>query len=144
MLDLIGPEVELIYLFGSRATGKTWKESDYDVAVLLSENLPRKDYFEKKLDLIGVFMKVFETNDVDIVLLNEAGIILKFQVLKYGARLFEQDPLKRVRFEFRVIQEHADFVITLRVNNKYLHKYIRERKYGDRSRRHRRTARKDS
>ncbi|MGH9390171.1 MAG: nucleotidyltransferase domain-containing protein, partial [Vicinamibacteria bacterium] len=37
------PEVRLAFLFGSRASGRSREDSDYDVAVLVDEKTARED-----------------------------------------------------------------------------------------------------
>ena len=48
-------DILFAYIFGSRATGKVYPESDLDIAVYLKE--PLKDYTERRLELIDLIMK---------------------------------------------------------------------------------------
>ena len=44
-----------VYLFGSRAKGKIGALSDYDIGILLKNNVPDKKFFNIKLKLIQDF-----------------------------------------------------------------------------------------
>lgn len=63
------PEVLVAYLFGSAARGRPGPLSDVDVAVLLAED---REGAGRALDLIGDLAAAAATDDVDLVVLNEA------------------------------------------------------------------------
>jgi uncharacterized protein len=48
--------------------------SDLDFAVLVSSRMSQRERFEKHLDLIGAFNSVFRTDEIDLVLLNDAPL----------------------------------------------------------------------
>jgi predicted nucleotidyltransferase len=53
--------VELVYLFGSQATGQTHTDSDVDIAVLLNDGLTVDERFAARLSLIGAAKLVDES-----------------------------------------------------------------------------------
>ena len=119
---------ELVYLFGSQAKRKTWAESDVDLAVLLGPSLPRERHGEIRIQLIGDLMSVFESNDVDVVILNDAPPLLTYEgVIQGGRLLFEGNRLARIRFEVRVFQEYVDTAPLREIQNRYLGEAIRAR-----------------
>ncbi|HEX9722318.1 MAG TPA: nucleotidyltransferase domain-containing protein [Candidatus Paceibacterota bacterium] len=69
-------QLELVLLFGSQVTGKTHKESDYDVAYLGQ----RKLSFEEQLRLDVDLMPVFGSDRVDIVDIRKANPLLLKQI----------------------------------------------------------------
>ena len=84
-LDILHPQlthffrqrpVQLAYLFGSQATGYTHTESDVDVAVLLDAALTADERFTERLACIGALSHLFGTDNVDVVILNEAPPLL--------------------------------------------------------------------
>jgi len=98
--------VLVAYLFGSYARGLETPQSDVDIAVLLSE-IPEKA-LEYYLHLERRLAEVLE-NDVDLVFLNDAPPLLKYQVIKYGRLLFSRDERVRVMFEAKSLCEYLDF-----------------------------------
>jgi hypothetical protein len=119
---------ELVYLFGSQVSGKVWGESDVDLAVLLGAQVARDRYGAIRVELIGELMSVFESNKVDVVILNEAPPLLTYEgVIQGGRLLFEKDKLTRVRFQVRAFQEYADTVPLREVQNRYLKEAIHKR-----------------
>jgi len=94
------------YLFGSYARGYETLQSDVDIAVLLSE-VPEK-LLEYYLHLERKLAEALE-KDVDLVFLNDASPLLKYQVIKYGRLLFSRNERVRVTFEAKSLCEYLDF-----------------------------------
>ena len=69
-LDL--PEVLAAYLFGSHAAGRPHRESDVDVAVLLSRSLDAPARFAVRVRLASELPSLLGGRDVDVVVLNDA------------------------------------------------------------------------
>jgi len=119
---------ELVYLFGSQVSEKVWAESDVDLAILLDPEVSRDRYGAIRVQLIAELISVFESNKVDVVILNEAPPLLTYEgVIQSGRLLFEQDRLARIRFEVRAFQEYVDTAPLREVQNQYLKKAIQER-----------------
>jgi len=94
------------YLFGSYARGYETVQSDVDIAVLLSE-VPEK-LLEYYLYLERKLAEALE-KDVNLVFLNDAPPLLKYQVIKYGRLLFSRSERVRVTFEAKSLCEYLDF-----------------------------------
>ena len=92
------PEVSLAYLFGSQAQGRAHSLSDVDVAVLLAEQLTPAEQSRTRLRLLGELMASLQREDVDLVVLNQASLLLRHRVLRDGRLLFANDDRVRVRF----------------------------------------------
>lgn len=108
--------IKLVYLFGSRASGKIGPLSDYDFAFYLDEKDAKKR-FNIRLELIGKISMVLKTNDVDVCILNDIdGPELKYNIINDGVLIFEKEPFK-VLVEPRILTEYFDFrEILLRYN----------------------------
>ncbi len=65
-------DIILVYLFGSYATGRIGPLSDVDIAVLFSYDILKGEYIDKKLKLIGKISGILHTDEIDLVVLNEA------------------------------------------------------------------------
>ena len=76
--------VRLAYLFGSQATQRTHPSSDIDVAMLLDESLTPDERFAERLKLLGDLSRIFGTDHVDLVMLNEASPLLAYETLRHG------------------------------------------------------------
>lgn len=100
--------VRLAYLFGSQASGRTHAESDVDVAVLLNESLTADERFTERLMLIGALSRIFRTDNVDVVILNEASPLLSYEALHNGVLLYCADESERVEFQGRAPRDYED------------------------------------
>ena len=95
------PEVRLLVLFGSAATGRARAHSDVDVAVLC----------DGPADLDAIFVVVaprLETSRLDLVDLRRAGPLLAFQVARTGVSLFEREPGEFRQFQSLASRRYAD------------------------------------
>ena len=119
------PEVEAAYLFGSQAKGSAGPTSDVDVAVLLGDAFDLDDHPMLRLEMM-VELEAHLDADVDLVILNQANLVLCNQVLKYGRLVFERSHRKRVIFEVRSRQAYFDFKPMLDSLHKKLSQQIRE------------------
>ena len=106
--------VKLVYLFGSRATGKIGALSDYDFAVYLDEKNSKKR-FDLRLKLMGEISLKLKTDNIDLIILNDIdGPELKYNIIKEGILLMEKEPFK-VLMEPKILNEYLySFHILLR------------------------------
>jgi hypothetical protein len=83
-----------VYLFGSHAEGRTHRESDVDIGVVLDRTVhpTRQARFEARLRLLGHVAAALGTNRVDLVVLNDAPPHLARRILTEGRRLVCADP----------------------------------------------------
>ena len=98
--------VVVAYLFGSRARGLRTRYSDIDVAILLSKT-PHSllDYYLSMVNKISGAVGC----EADLVILNNAPPLLKYQVIKYGKPIYVKSERERILFEARSICEYLDF-----------------------------------
>lgn len=110
------PEVKLVYLFGSLVSGKTGPLSDIDLAFYIDER-DKKKLFELKFKLADEISRALGTDKVDIVILNLTDSPeLKYNVIKEGELIFQQDPFK-VLVEPRILNDYFDFHAILSRHN---------------------------
>ncbi|MGQ9623566.1 MAG: type VII toxin-antitoxin system MntA family adenylyltransferase antitoxin [Candidatus Caldatribacteriaceae bacterium] len=110
------PEIKLVYLFGSRATGKTSPLSDYDFAVYLDTSDVKRMH-DIRFELYDRIGRLLKEDNIDIVILNLVeSPEFKYFVIRDGKRLFEREPF-RVLVEPRILNEYFDFQILLRRYN---------------------------
>lgn len=102
------PHVVFAYLFGGAATGDLKPLSDVDVAVYLDD---AADVLDAKLEVIGIVTGHLGTDEVDVVVLNEAPTALAGRILASRRVIVDREPFRRHRFESRALREFFDFRI---------------------------------
>jgi len=100
------PAIDAAYIFGSQAKGSTGPESDLDVALLLNED--RESEFSL-LPFMANLERVYGYR-VDVVILNRAGEMVKYEVRSSGRLVFERDSVKRKKFEISGRKRYEDFL----------------------------------
>lgn len=120
--------VLVAYLFGSQATGRAGPLSDIDIAVLLS--MERESYTGYRIELFGPISDALRTDDIDIVVLNEAPPFLRNQVFRYGQVIYCRDESARIAFQVRASREYLDFQPYLERYQRALFQRIREGSFG--------------
>jgi uncharacterized protein YutE (UPF0331/DUF86 family)/predicted nucleotidyltransferase len=102
--------VNAAYLTGSLAGRAAFGHlTDVDIAVLLMEQIKSDEFLDYQLYLFSELAKRLESDTIDVVILNQASLLLKLQVIKYGQILYSRDEKKRVAFETRAVMEYLDF-----------------------------------
>jgi len=97
----------LAYLFGSTVRGDTGRLSDVDIAVMLDEKLSKKDRFELELKSISEIATLIKKNKIDLVVLNEAPLLLAYNIVKNGI-ILKSNEIERVNFETKILSMYMD------------------------------------
>lgn len=99
-------DVEVVYLFGSRAEDNYNKTSDLDLGLILNPYLEKKQAFDIKLsisaeleDRIGL--------EVDIVIFSLADLRLQHQIIR-GELLLGKNSILRIKKEVEVMRNYRD------------------------------------
>ena len=104
------PCIDLAYIFGSRADGKVGPISDYDIAVLYAKlHAPDLRY-----ELAHKLKKKLMTDRVDLLVLNDAPIELRYAVIASGIVVYEVNVKTRVEYEALTLSLYGDFLPVLR------------------------------
>lgn len=110
------PHVKVAYLFGSCARGDAGPLSDIDIALLLDG---RVSPFDFRLRLAALLAQELGSENFDLVTLNDAPLLLKYEVVR-GGRVIREDKSKRVAFETKVLSEYLDTACLRRTQRTYL------------------------
>lgn len=94
------------YIFGGLATGSQRPLSDIDIAVYLDGCA---DKAEAKLEIIGSLSDTLKTDEIDLVILNDAPISLVGRILKKKCLIADKQPFLRHKFESLALREFFDF-----------------------------------
>ncbi len=103
------PDVVLAYLFGSHARQEANRLSDVDIAILLAGQPSDDACFAARMDIMGLVMRILRVNDVDVAILNQAPLALRYRVVRDGRILFCRDENARVEFTARTVMRYLDF-----------------------------------
>ena len=103
-------EILEAYLFGSRARGQARRDSDIDVAVYVDETRARDGVWGYRAELTTDLMVALGTNDVDVVVLNRAPILLYHRVLRDGVRLLSRDLRATTTRAGQALSRYFDFL----------------------------------
>ena len=82
--------------------------SDVDIAVYLDEKLTRHQRFDLRLFLINRVCSLLGFKKIDLVILNDAPLILQYSILKDGVILYSRDELKRINIEVKIMSKYFD------------------------------------
>lgn len=85
-------EIMFAYLFGSSVNGTTKSNSDIDIAVYLT---PETKTIELIAHIIGAVEEVLPLQQIDLTILNDAGIIISMEALK-GRLLFVREDARDI------------------------------------------------
>ena len=112
--------IQTIYLFGSRAQGKTHALSDFDIGVVFENPQKYKNKtFEVYSKLYDIFTDVLpkaylqdrfkmRRHEFDLVFLQFAPISLQFEASRNSIVLYESNAEKRFTYEEKVINHYCD------------------------------------
>jgi predicted nucleotidyltransferase len=103
------PAVTALYAFGGLAAGVLKPLSDLDFGILLDDRLDKKQRFDKHIELIGVFNDTFRTDEIDLIIMNDAPIRMVFQILKTGKMLACRDSGALIDFRECLVKNYLDF-----------------------------------
>lgn len=110
ILDAVAPlsGIETLVLFGSRATGRVRPDSDLDVAVLPKEDVSSESRRKLQLDVIVALMDLAPRDRVDVVLVDEAPVVLRQRIMEQGRVLIGASSRAWKQLRFETMQEYAD------------------------------------
>ena len=104
------------YLFGGHAAGRAHRESDVDVAVLLSWDVHPtvRARFDERLRISALLASAQRTDRIDLVVLNDVPPHLGRRIVTAGRRIFCSDPERDHAFVRDVQLRAADLEPFLR------------------------------
>jgi predicted nucleotidyltransferase len=93
LIELVSSDHDVIalFVFGSLARGELKPLSDLDFGILLDNQLSKIERFRKHIDLAVKFSKLINTDEIDIIILNDAPMRFIRKVLTTGKLVFERD-----------------------------------------------------
>jgi predicted nucleotidyltransferase len=114
------PEIQAVYLFGSRATATARPDSDYDLAVV---SAPEKPARGRKMDILSDLAKAGFDN-VDLSFLDRDNPVLCHEAVRMNRLVFSRPEFDRGSFYSRVIRIYLDFQPCLAIQRKAIKERI--------------------
>ncbi len=118
--------VKMVILFGSQARGDYKSGSDIDLAFFMEEDyLKNKNILDLRSELVSVFSSRIK-KDCDIIFINQASPLLKYQIVKYGRKIYMDNEFDYKSFFALTIKKYFDFKFYQDFQNKMLVQRIRK------------------
>ena len=139
-MDLFAKQAQIQSLFQTTAVDAAYAQgtasgrrlagnySDLDVALLLVDKVKASEFFDYQVFFVSELSKALEAPALDVVILNQASLLQRAQVIRSWQLLYQRDQKRRVQFETRSVMEYLEFQKFDEVQSKAL----AERTRGDR------------
>ncbi len=95
--------VRLVFLFGSAVDPPGPTVGDVDLAIVTAEDLSLNEFLELRADVVDA------AGDVDLVSLNEASIVLCWEVARSGVCLYAAEADEKLAFILQAQRRYWDF-----------------------------------
>src|SRR5258706_13325198 len=83
--------------------------ADQSVGLLLLEKVKTNEFFDYQVYFVSELSKTFETQGLDVVILNQASLLQRAQVIRSWGVLYQRDAKRRVQWEARAVMEYLEF-----------------------------------
>jgi uncharacterized protein YutE (UPF0331/DUF86 family) len=83
--------------------------SDLDVALLLLDKVKTNEFFDYQVYFVSELSKTLETQGLEVVILNQASLLQRAQVIRKWNILYQRDVKRRVQWETRAVMEYLEF-----------------------------------
>ncbi|NPV53845.1 MAG: nucleotidyltransferase domain-containing protein [Firmicutes bacterium] len=123
-------EVIFAYLFGSQARAQAGPLSDIDIAVFLNDTVEPAHYTRYRLELWGALSALLHRNDIDIVVLNRAPVLLRHRVLRDGKLILCRNEGARINFTIETGRRFWDTAHLRRLSFRYMERHIKMGTFG--------------
>lgn len=117
-------------LIGSQARGTPGPLSDVDIAVWHEPELDPTGRLQLQVKLARLAGETLRTNEVDIIMLNQAPPLLRHRAIRDRKLLVERDPVARIRLDARALLDYLDTKPLRAEMSRGLRKRIKEGRFG--------------
>ena len=99
--------IEVVYLFGSQVKGTDAVSSDFDIAVLFSNTFSSDELFRRTVTFAQELKTQYKC-EFNIVALNNATSLLKYEVISHSKVLYSRNDQERINFEVGTVKVYID------------------------------------
>lgn len=117
--------LELLLLFGSKASGKTHKQSDFDIAYLSKRELNLME----EAQLICDLMPVFKSDKVDLANLKKASPVLMKQIFDNHIILFCRNPKVYALYQIYAMKKFIEAKPLFELRSKFINDFLKQHGY---------------
>lgn len=96
-------DIIFAYIFGSYAKDNIRKDSDIDIAIYLKDSIDTYEYLDMKMKLSEALKR-----EVDLIILNDATPLLKYEIYKSNILLFTNDKVMESKYKVKTLFEYND------------------------------------
>ena len=100
--------VKLAYRFGSLVERRAGPLSDVDLGVLLEESLSKHERFKLHLKLLDGLTSILKTDRIDLVIMNDAPLSLRYEIIKSNYPLLVRDRSEQIALEHTILSQYLD------------------------------------
>ena len=102
--------VDAAYLQGTASGRKiAGSFSELDVALLLLDKVKTNEFFDFQLYFVSELSKTLETQGLDVVILNQASLLQRAEVIRTWNVFYQRDAKRRVQWEARAVMDYLEF-----------------------------------
>jgi uncharacterized protein YutE (UPF0331/DUF86 family) len=102
--------VDAAYLQGTASGRKiAGSFSELDVALLLLDKVKTNEFFDFQLYFMSELSKTLETQGLDVVILNQASLLQRAEVIRTWSMFYQRDAKRRVQWEARAVMDYLEF-----------------------------------
>src|SRR5881409_463308 len=83
--------------------------ADQSVGLLLLDKVRANEFFDYQVYFVSELSKTLETEGLDVVILNQASLLQRAQVIRSWMLLYQRDERRRMQFETRAVMDYLDF-----------------------------------
>src|SRR5216110_4080991 len=83
--------------------------ADQSVGLLLLDKVKTNEFFDYQVYFVSELSRTLETEGLDVVILNQASLLQRAQVIRSWSVLFQRDAKRRVQWETRAVMEYLEF-----------------------------------
>jgi len=103
--------ISLAYLYGSEAAGQATPLSDFDIALVMTDDVYKpKSHLTLELQVEEEIARICGIGNIDVRIMNEAPLMVRGEVVTNGILLYSQDEVFRVDYETSTRSEYFDFL----------------------------------
>lgn len=102
-------KVIALYTFGGLAIDSLRPLSDLDFGILFSKLLSKKQRFDSHLEAIGIFNRLFQTDEIDLINMNDAPSRFSYHIVRSGKVIHCSNQNELIDFTEQIVKHYLDF-----------------------------------
>jgi len=119
-------EIDFAYIFGSFTQKEYYNDIDIAVSIKSGFNYKNLDLypFGYASLLLVELLKIIKHNKTDVVIMNDAGLLMLNRIVNKGLLLFDHNTYGRIYFENRIRKEYIDSENVRKIKDFYIKEKI--------------------